>query len=112
MTAPRERPAKPRNELEERATALRASTLEALMNGRRTTKQVVALIGDDPQAVYRALLSLQKAGQVDSVREHHPTVHGVPGRIWWRTDVRAPVALPPQDPLLWALFRRPDQATP
>lgn len=107
-----ERRARPRGEPDERAAALREKVLTALAGAARTTKEVVALVGEEVQPVYRALLSLQNAGKVCSVREHRPTVLGVPGRIWSRCDARPPAPIPPRDPLLWALFRAPDQASP
>lgn len=103
-----ERRARPRDGADERATALRGRVMEALGTCSRTTKQVVACLGEDSQVVYRALLALQTAGTVTSVREHHLTENGVPGRIWRRTDAPSSTPVPPQDPLLWALFRKPE----
>jgi hypothetical protein len=104
MAATRKPRATPRGAPEERAAALRAGVLDALKAVSRTTKQVVAIVEEDPQAVYRALISLEKSGKVASVREHHVTVHGIPGRIWSRCDALPPVPIPPRDPLLWAMF--------
>lgn len=105
---PTERRARPRDGAEERATALRGRVMEALATCSRTTKQVVACLGEDSQVVYRALLALQADGKVTSIREHHATANVVPGRIWRRTDVPESTPIPPQDPLLWALFRKPE----
>jgi hypothetical protein len=111
MAVRAERRATPRGDSEERAAALCENVLAVLASGARSTKQVTAIVGGDAQPVYRALLSLQKAGKVRSVREHRPTALGALGCVWTRTDVPKFIAPPPpQDPLLWALFRAPDQA--
>jgi hypothetical protein len=107
MTARQERRAAPRGAPEERAAALREKVLTALAGAARTTNEVVALVGEDKQPVYRALLSLQRAGKVESRSEHSNTVLRVPGRIWCRCDALPRSPIPPRDPLLWALFGSP-----
>lgn len=108
ITARLERRAAPRGDSEERAAALCEKVLAALAGAAWSTKQVAAIVGSDAQPVYRALLSLQAVGTVRSVREHRPTAMGALGRVWTRTDMPTVIAPPPQDPLLWALFRRPE----
>lgn len=97
----------PRGEPEIRAAALRDKVWDALEGTSMLTSQIVAHLGEDNRAVYRALLSLQDAGMVKGRSERGSSVLRAHGRIWTRCDARPTSGLPPRDPLLWALFGSP-----
>lgn len=107
MTASHNRRAAPRGEPEIRAAALREKVLAALAGAACTTRQVVAIVDDEPLAVYRALTSLRKSGKVSSTPEHRISVYGMPSLLWSQCDAKPKEPIPPRDPLLWALFGSP-----
>ena len=76
------------------------------------TTEIVAHLGEDSRAVYRALLSLQAAGEVKGRSERGSTILRAHGRIWSRCDARPARSALPRDPLLWALFESPAIAPP
>jgi predicted ArsR family transcriptional regulator len=83
------------------ANDLRARIPGALGAGGLTTKQLAASLGADPDVLYRVLITLRRAGTVESKVDNHPTTTGRPGATW---HLRSASPIPPRDPLLWALF--------
>lgn len=94
----------PVKESTQRVRALQQVLLHELALGPRTTKKLTAaLSNEDDQAVYRAMLGLEKEGRVTSFSDRRGSVTGTVGRVWTLAD--APPAKPLlRDPLAAALF--------
>lgn len=89
-----------------RVRELQAQLLHELAYGSRsTTKLAAALRHEDEQAVYRALLSLEKEGRVTGFLDRRRTDTGFVGRVWSLSNAAPCVAAPAmRDPLVAALF--------
>lgn len=86
-----------------RVRELQQLLLHELTLGPRTTKKLAAALEhEDDQAVYRALLGLEKEGRVSSFADRRGSVTGTIGRVWSLAD--APAAPTLRDPLVAALF--------
>lgn len=94
----------PQKEASMRVRALQEMLLHELTLGPRTTKKLTAALShEDDQAVYRAMLGLEKEGRVTSFADRRGSVTGTIGRVWSLADARPEKPLL-RDPLVAALF--------
>lgn len=88
-----------------RRKEIQEAVLAQLAEGALATRPLARELGMNEQQVYRALLDLESAKRVTSINERRGA-----GRIWSLPSLSKKPAIPPRDPLLWALFRAPDFA--
>lgn len=88
-----------------RRKEIQEAVLAQLAESALATRPLARKLGMNEQQVYRALLDLESTKRVTSINERRGA-----GRIWSLPSLSKKPAIPPRDPLLWALFRAPDFA--